>query len=153
MLYNCLLHEAEEQGVYIYEQPLPAKLKGLYCDHVIWINKNLNSEIEKACILAEELGHYYTTSGNILDQTKTENRKQEKRARTWAYNKLIPLSSFVEAHQQGIRNRHELAEFLHVTEEFLDGALQRCQQLYGTHTQFSQYTISFDPLAVVEMLD
>ena len=39
--------------------------------------------MEKASVLAEELGHYYTTVGNILDQEDAGNRKQEHKARTW----------------------------------------------------------------------
>ena len=32
-------------------------------------------EAEKACVLAEELGHHYTTIGDIIDQKESENRK------------------------------------------------------------------------------
>lgn len=53
------------------------RIKGLYIDGTITLNENLSTTSEKACILAEELGHYYTASGNILDQQ--ENRKQELR--------------------------------------------------------------------------
>ena len=32
-------------------------------------------------LLQEELGHHYTTHGNIIDIENAENRKQEHRAR------------------------------------------------------------------------
>lgn len=35
------------------------------------------TNVEKACVLAEGLGHYYTTVGNILNQSSTANHKQE----------------------------------------------------------------------------
>lgn len=56
------------------------KNKGLYSDDCVWINKCL-SEREKACILAEEIGHYHTSSGDILDQNDIRNVKQERAAR------------------------------------------------------------------------
>lgn len=74
-------------------------------------------------MLAEEVGHYHTTTGDILDLTSIENRKQELRARSWAYERLIPISKIIEAHKLHIVNRYELADFLNVTEEFLDAAL------------------------------
>ncbi|QDI90167.1 hypothetical protein EPH95_02425 [Salicibibacter halophilus] len=42
---------------------------------MIWffINQNISTRSEKACILAEELGHYHTTSVNILDKQKFVN--------------------------------------------------------------------------------
>lgn len=56
-------------------------LKGLYYNGTIGIDKNIETDKEKACVLAEELGHYHTSSGNILDQGDVFNRKQELRAR------------------------------------------------------------------------
>lgn len=66
-------------------------LKGFYIDRNIAIHRGIPTQKEKSCILAEGLGHYYTTYGNILDQSKSEYRKQERRARLWGYNKLIGL--------------------------------------------------------------
>ena len=41
------------------------RIKGLYCDGVIAISDRLKGP-EKAAVLAEELGHHLTASGNIL---------------------------------------------------------------------------------------
>src|SRR5690606_38194170 len=106
-----------------------------------------------ACILAEELGHYHTTAGDITDQTSISNRKQERRARVWAYERLIPLSSIVRAHKAGIHCRHDFAEFLHVTEDFLDAAIRRYREKYGISVKINGYTICFDPLGVVEFFE
>lgn len=152
-MYEALLREAEQQGLSIYEKPMSSKIKGLYADNVICINKNIPTATEKACILAEEMGHYHKTAGDILDQSDIRSRKQEKVARTWAYRRLIPLSCFVQAHRQGVRNRYELAQFLNVTECFLDESLKRYQEIYGTHTRYGCFTISFDPLLILELLD
>ena len=124
-------------------------IKGLYCDGVIGINKNIKNMTERSCILAEELGHHHTSAGNIIDQTKTENRKQEQRARMWAYNRQIGLSGIIDAYRQGCRNLHEMAECLDVTEEFLQDALEAYRLKYGHYVNVDNYTIYFEPSLMV----
>lgn len=153
MNYDNLLNEAAQQEICTYEKPLKHTIKGLYSDNVIWVNKNLQTNTEKICILAEELGHHHTTVGDILNQSKLPNRKQEQRAMWWAFQKLIPLSAIVQAHKTGIHNRHELAEFLDVTEDFLKAALKRYQEKYGLWVAVGKYTICFEPLGVLEMFE
>jgi len=153
MVYERLLREAKHHGLDIDEKPMTPTVKGLYADGVIWINKHIPTNAEKACILAEELGHHHTSIGNIVDQTDVLNRKQEQRARTWAYEKLAPLSSFVRAHKHGVQSRYELAEYLGVTEEFLEFAIRRYKEKYGLFVVVDGYTICFEPLGVVEYFD
>ncbi|MFA4137166.1 MULTISPECIES: ImmA/IrrE family metallo-endopeptidase [unclassified Brevibacillus] len=151
MTYEELYQEAIQLGIDIYEMPLTPRIKGLYSDNIIGINKFIPTSIEKLCVLAEELGHYFTSSGDILDQSKIVNRKQEKRARTWGYEKLIPLSAFVQAHKHGVRNRYELADYLGVTEDFLESALNRYIEKYGTHVIVGNSIVTFEPLGVAEL--
>jgi len=139
-MYEKLLLEYTDK-VEVYERNM--RLKGLYSDNVIAISSRLNSSTEKACILAEELGHHYTSAGDILDQTKLSNVKQEKRARSWAYERLIPLNRLIDACAAGCRNRYELAEYLEVTEEFLDEAIKRYKEKYGLFYTVNNYTIYF----------
>ncbi|MGG1991178.1 hypothetical protein [Brevibacillus brevis] len=89
MTYEELYQEATQLGIDIYEMPLKPRIKGLYSDNIIGINKFIPTSIEKLCVLAEELGHYFTSSGDILDQSKIVNRKQEKRARSWVMKNLF----------------------------------------------------------------
>jgi len=151
MLYENLQMEAARLGVEVYEQPMQPTLKGLYSDDVIWVNHFIPTIAEKTCILAEELGHYYTSSGDITDLTDIRNRKQERRARNWAYQRLVPLEKIIEAYRAGVSNRHELAEYLGVTEEFLQAALKRYREKYGTYAVVDKHVVYFDPLAVAEM--
>jgi hypothetical protein len=153
MGYETLQSEVSQQCIYIYERPLNKRTKGLQADNVIWINQSISTTTEKACILAEELGHYYTSSGDITDQKDIRNRKQELRARQWAYGKLIPLTVFIEAYHARIKGRFELAEFLDVTEEFLQAAVDRYREKHGLHVVIDdKYTITFEPLGVIETL-
>ena len=69
-------------------------LKGLYIDGNIAIQKGMTSA-ESGCTLAEEIGHHETSVGNILDLSDIRNRKQELRARLWAYDRLIGLIGIV----------------------------------------------------------
>ncbi|URZ02803.1 ImmA/IrrE family metallo-endopeptidase [Clostridium felsineum] len=113
---------------------------------------NIKTLREKNCILAEELGHYYTTIGNILDQSDINNRKQEKRARNWAYTKLVGILQLINAFEKGIRTKSELAEYLNVTEEFLEQAIQHYREKYGMSYQIDHYNIYFEPtLSILKM--
>ena len=152
LTYENLLKEAHG-SLEILEKKMGSKIKGLYADNIIWINRTIPTTVEKACVLAEELGHYYTSYGDILDQTKIVNRKQEKRARNWAYEKLIPLSKLIEAYGCRCRNRFELAEYLNVTEEFLEDTLKHYKEKYGLFKTIENYVIYFEPLGVLKIDD
>lgn len=126
-------------------------LKGLCYNDNIAIEKTL-SQAEKSCVLAEELGHYYTSVGNILDQTDIANRKQEYRARFYGYNLKIGLMGIVQAYTHGCRNLYEMAEYLEVTEEYLKEAIECYRSKYGEYTRIDNYVIYFIPcLAVLSM--
>ncbi|MFP3809529.1 ImmA/IrrE family metallo-endopeptidase [Bacillus sp. SIMBA_005] len=152
MDYHSLLQSATASGIDVYEKVLSLKTKGLYGDNVIWINQTLSS-VEKTCTLAEELGHHFTTYGNILDQSKLINRKQELRAREWGYKLLFPLEKLIEAQKIGIRSRFELADYLNVTEQFLEDSLKRYKEKYGLYKKIGKFTICFDPLGIVESFE
>ena len=107
----------------------------------------------KTCVLAEELGHHYTTSGNIIDISDGNNLKQEYQARIWAYNKLIGLHDIISAYETGCKNKYEIAEHLAVTEEFSNEAIERYTSKYGVYTTLDNYVIYFIPnLGVMELI-
>lgn len=151
MNYETLLEEADSQFLVVKEKPLRAhngRIKG----NRIAIKNDIPTT-QKACVLAEELGHHYTTVGNILDQSKAENRKQERRARLWAYRKMFDLIDLVSAYKHGCRNRYEIAEYLEVTESFLQEALDTYKEKYGPYTKVDRYVVYFEPLGVLELYD
>ncbi|MCJ7839949.1 ImmA/IrrE family metallo-endopeptidase [Lederbergia sp. NSJ-179] len=150
-MYEKLLSQAHDQNIDVYEKPLSSKIKGLYSNKIIWINRNIESSTDKACVLAEELGHYHTSVGDILDQSSLPNRKQEKRARNWAYKKLIPLEKLISASNEGVKNKYELAEYLGVNEPFLEESLKRYKEEYGLFTLVKEKILYFDPLGVLDM--
>ena len=153
--YEELLDVANKEKIAVFENYdlSGTRLKGLYCNGNIALSKDLMTSSEKNCILQEELGHHYTTAGNILDQSKTENRKQERRARLWAYRRAFDLIDLVSAYKYGCRNRYELAEYLEVTEEFLQEALDTYKEKYGLYAKVDCYVICFEPLGILEMYE
>lgn len=148
MDYENLLKEAEDLNIVIREKKLQLR-EGLCFNNRIAINSDIKSLKEKNCVLAEELGHYYTSSGNILNLKDIRNAKQEKRARNWAYEKLVGIISIVKAFEKGIRSKHELAEYLNVTETFIDDAINHYKEKYGTYTEIDNYIIYFEPSLMV----
>jgi hypothetical protein len=125
--------------------------EGIYSDGRIYIRSDIPTTTQKACILAEEVGHHYTTVGDILDQTDIRNAKQENIAMAWAYEEMIPLHALVEAYWAGITTRYELAEFLGVTEQFLQESLDYFKRKYDNYYILGNCLICFDPLAVAEL--
>ncbi len=151
MCYESMLANIDT-SIRVKEKPLKYGLKGLYKNGKIIIHKEL-SYTEKTCILAEELGHHYTSTGNIIDQSTTANRKQERAAREWAHQRLVPLDALVAALNSGARNYHELAEFLNVTESFLREAVERYYAKYGVFHTVGEYTVYFSPLGLLKRVE
>lgn len=148
--YEALLDEACKEGLTVKEKPLMAsdgRIKGTR----IAIRENIKTNIQKSCVLAEELGHYYTSVGNILDTEELSNRKQERQARLWGYNKLIGLTGIIKAFESGCQSAYEAAEFLEVTKEYLQECIECYRNKYGIYTEVDNYIIYFIPnLAVME---
>ncbi|MTI56120.1 ImmA/IrrE family metallo-endopeptidase [Geosporobacter ferrireducens] len=155
--YEKLLTEFADELIIDDIATLPNGVKGYYTteanSNLILLNKNIKTVKEKACVFTEELGHHYTTVGDITDQSRVENRKQELKARRWAVRKLIRVEKFIDAFNAGVRNRHELAQFLEVTEEFIDMSINHFKNIYGHSYTIGNYTIFFSPLWVYKSLE
>lgn len=151
MTYDELLKEAQDNNLIVKEKPLPIS-KGRIKGNRIAIKHNM-TEIEKACVLAEELGHHYTAVGNILDQSTVENRKQEMHGRLVAYNKMVGLRGLVEAYNHHCCNLEDTAEYLEVTPEFLQETIDCYRSKYGICTTVDNYAVIFEPnLAILKLI-
>ena len=147
-----LRQQAVDSGAEVIDRNFRSKrIKGLYCNGMIAVEDRL-TEIEKACVLAEELGHHYTATGNILDQSVPNNRKQELRGRAYAYERLIGLRGIIKAWERGCTNTYEAAEYLEVTEEVLVDALAFYRRRYGLCVRLGAYMIYFEPLGVMKII-
>lgn len=143
--YDELLVDADKKGLIVKEAALQSgdgRCNGIR----IAIRKDIPTSIQKADVLAEELGHYHTTVGRIIEQKTTDQRKQERRARLWAYNRRIGLMGIVNAFKAHCSNAFEIAEYLNVSEEFLKEALDCYQSIYGSNGEvIDNYIIKFEP--------
>ena len=81
-----------------------------------------------------------------------KSRKQERQAREWGFNNRIGLLGIIRAFEYGCRNRYETAEYLEVTEEYLEEALKCYRSKYGVYKVVDNYAITFIPnLAVTKL--
>jgi hypothetical protein len=151
LTYEQLLTAADRNDLVVKEHPLTDH-DGLLKGKRIAIRKDIETQAEKSCVLAEELGHHYTTAGDILDQTDVMNQKQEYRARLYGYNLKIGLTGLIRAYEAGCRNLYEMADFLDATEEYLKEAIQCYRSKYGVCTAIDNYVIYFEPFAVMRMI-
>ena len=155
MEYEELLDLAKSQNIKVYEKYdfSGTRIKGLYCDGNIALSKDLHTEAEKKCVLAEELGHYETAVGDITDQSLTSNRKQELRGRLIAYNKMVGLMGFIDAYQHHCHDLHEMAEYLDVTDAFLSETIDCYRAKYGSYAKLDNYVVYFEPnIGVLELI-
>jgi len=67
----------------------------------------------------------------------------------WAYNEMVGLMGIIDAYKNGCRNSYEVAEYLEVTEEFLNDALDAYKSKYRVCTIVDNYAIYFIPALLV----
>lgn len=146
--YEALLDEAARNGLTVSEVPF-VFFDGLVKDEKIGIRKSIPTTARKADILCEELCHAELTVGNILDQSVTENRKQEHKARMLAYEIRIGLEGIVDAYIHGCRTKFDMAEYLDVSEAFLEEALEGFRNKYGCSATVNDYIVYFEPTVKV----
>lgn len=144
MTYEELLTISDSEHLIVKEKNIPGYGGRIYKNRIA-INRSLPTQAEKSCVLAEELGHHYTTVGDIIDQSEVSNRKQEYRARLFGYNLKIGLIGIVHAYEAGCRSLYEMAEYLDATEEYLKEALDCYHSIHGVYATIDNYIIFFEP--------
>lgn len=151
MTYEEMLIHAGNEGLVVLEKPLSGSNGRLYKNRVA-IRSDLKTSIEKNCTLAEEIGHHKTTYGDITRLDSISSKKQEYRARIYGYNLTIGLDGIIKCFEYGCRNKYEMAEYLDVTESFLEEAIEKYHSIYGSFAVYEKYIIYFEPnLTVLKM--
>ena len=148
-----LENEAFKSRINVQRAELPESISGLYYDDgtnqpLIALNECLKTKSEQTCVLAEELGHYYTSCGNLLTDpsvSKAIIQKQETKAKRWAFSRLVSLKNIIKAYEAGCNNLYEMAEYLSVTQDFLEKAFASYNSMYGKYKKRGNYIIYFDP--------
>lgn len=129
---NIVFNIINTQNIIIEETNFKnSKAKGLYLKlndfpPIIALDKSILSYRSLfLSILAEELGHHFTTQGDLLKDSnsysdKLIKNKKENLAKKWASNFLISDEEFVQALNSCISNHFDLCDYFDVTEEILN---------------------------------
>lgn len=123
-----LIKYAEASGICVEYWDFAPPLEAVYwvlpgLPPTIGLSRNLfSSWAHFRTVLAEELGHHFTSARDGLPKTffhykdRLEVKREEYRALRWAANFLIPTDKLREAVKKGIREDWELAEHFEVDE-------------------------------------
>ena len=85
-------------------------------------NKQIHSETERKCLLAEELGHYYYDAYYTLNSDQTFIDKQEYRAKKWKCLACISRQSILDCFKRGITSLYDIAIELQVEPNMVEFA-------------------------------
>ena len=83
---------------------------------------NIDNSSEEKTILAEELGHYFTSSLYDSNSSLETIGRKEFKSRKWAFKVLAPYKKLKELYEEGCRYTCEFAEELGVTEDLIERA-------------------------------
>lgn len=140
--YEQLLSEVQKEVSVIELSLKRFNSEGFYRNGKIYIEEAL-SVSRKREILAEEYGHFKTSTGTLLDLNHPSNRKQELRARKYSYEMLVSLDDLILCSGQGYTTAYDCAEFLGVTVDTLNEALRYYLARFGTTYFYKGKIISF----------
>ncbi|MCX4167839.1 ImmA/IrrE family metallo-endopeptidase [Enterococcus casseliflavus] len=136
---------------YKTEHGMPIGQKGLLINETIYLNPN-QEKYELNSTLAEELGHYLTSYGNIVLQDTNEKRKQERRARDIGSILVVSPQDIIECFEEGCRSTLECALHLQITEDtFKDAVKYYSRRFSGIKTE-NNYTLLFQADGTVAVL-
>lgn len=116
MLEEFDFNNSGVKGIYYKESNLPT---------IIGIDKSIaNNRILYKSVLSEELGHHFTSSGNLTKESNCYcdelfKVKKENLAKKWAANFLISDEEFINALNKCISTRFEMSDYFDVTDEIL----------------------------------
>ena len=136
MNLNNLYDLAEKEKIKIYDWHIEDAY-GAFINidkiNAIALNYNkIGTYIEEKCVLAEEIGHYYydaTYSPYCQDISCIS--KQERKAKKFAYNVLIPFENLRKAILSGKTSILSLAEYFDVTAQFMSNCIALYLEKYG----------------------
>lgn len=126
-----LFEIAEREKIIVEFFIFAAPIKGIYIADIdltptIGLDTSLkNNTPLLRCIMAEELGHHFTSTGMCMPKEfysycdRLKISKAEYKALKWAALYLIPLDKLLEAVSYGICTVWEIADHFNVTEEMI----------------------------------
>lgn len=129
ILYDLL----DSEDITFSQEKLPQKIRGIYYDDSDDLRSIiLNSDLEWTdsmlrTVLAEEIGHHFTETTNIIPQInapigdRISRSRSEARALTWAANCMVPTSNLLDYIKcNKTATKEEISEAFNVDPELLD---------------------------------
>lgn len=128
---------------YKFDPLMPCHHKGMIYGSTVYLNpfqdyEDLNSTI------AEEIGHFLTSSGDIILQDSLEKRKQEQKARDYGATLLVTPRSIIECFESGCVSVWECAEYLSIPEKTFKTAIKFYARKYDGIKTEDKYIIIFN---------
>lgn len=150
--YNRLIKIAESLNLDVIDnfEFEYEKQKGCIVDQAITLSKNIKTESEKTCILAEEIAHYKVNYGDITNLKLQINKNRELRAHKYAIQMLVPFMDIVRAviKLQDEASIYSVALELGVTESFLKESIDLYQRIYSGSFDYCGYHVQISPFRV-----
>lgn len=137
-----MLRLATSEGIKVEYWDFEPPLEGIYLaspgiPSVIGISKRIfESSPRFRCVLAEELGHHFTTVGDTLPRQFYHYRdrlsvsKAEYRALRWAAEYLMPEDKLREAIRSGCVETWSIADRFNVTEDMVRFRVNLAKEIY-----------------------
>ncbi|WP_202707630.1 ImmA/IrrE family metallo-endopeptidase [Sporosalibacterium faouarense] len=138
---KILFDLCDEQGIIIDYGNLPNNVLGMYVKNmdmpaIIGIDRSIeNNEEQLLIVLAEELGHHFTTTGEFVGpffhyRDRLKLNKAELMAMKWAVRFLIPIQQLKDVLSAGSCSFSDIANKLQVPTEILYKRLELLSHKY-----------------------
>lgn len=132
------LQDEYPQLEFHYEKDMPEGLSGFILNQDIYINKQ-NSKTKQLETLAEELGHYETTVGQIVPVKTEKDRIQERKARRWGRMKIVTLRGLIDCYNSHLLTSEEVADYFEISIGYFWDAIADIKGKLGEKFMFDGY--------------
>ena len=129
---------SEYPWIPINYRPMPHHLPGLTMYGVIYLDRHATA-VKKYETLQEEIAHYDTTVGDIATVDTKDSRKQEKKARSLAMERAVPLDDLIFCYNHGIWDPEDIADYCNVDVDYLHKALDSYREKRGLIFNYKNY--------------
>ena len=119
-----LCDEAETLGITVHEEQEPG-IDALYLEvngeeHIML--RHTGTAAERACWLAEEIGHHHNKPARVLRYDTVDDWRAEAKARRWAHDRMLSVDAIRTA-AANTDDEYEIADALGVSVQFLREAV------------------------------
>lgn len=104
----------------------------------VYINSNRDYR-QNLQDLAEEIGHWETTAGDIHTESTFYDQKQELDARRFGYMAIVSLDGLIDCFKKGITTPWDIADYFECDVDYVWNALDTYKIKYGENFDYKGY--------------